>query len=249
MQPLIFISYLRATNSGWPQAIFERLQRSFTEDEIFFDREARDLPVGQSFRVPIIGALASCQIVLAIIEPTWRDIMVGFAKRRMATGLRKELPVVTMCEELSQAFTMHRPVLPLVIAAPTLPDLTGLPDSLGKLRDLDIVEIYPAYWHEAFDRLLKRIEQAARLADRRETEFLRVRERHSHTPVLNVIAGAMWTAEEMEMLRKVDPVIRGNYLREMRMRHTLEADRLLSKMQSMRNTNLRRSMELIGNIR
>ena len=70
--PKVFISYLRSTGLV-ARALFTELQQHFDADEMFYDRDEGDVPVGHDFWSPIVRALESCQVVLAIIDPGWES--------------------------------------------------------------------------------------------------------------------------------------------------------------------------------
>ncbi len=122
--PRIFISY-RRTDSAWAAApVYEFTKARLTApgDHVFMDRE--ELTLGRNFEEHIKANLSGCDVVLALIGPTWlralQDKLVG-----------QDPDYVRM--ELSIALTRGIPVVPVLLDNAPMPRADDLPDDLKTL--------------------------------------------------------------------------------------------------------------------
>jgi hypothetical protein len=242
VKPLIFISYLRKTGAGWAQAIFGELTNHFSSSEIFFDRDADDVPLGSDYWVPITSALESCQVVLAIIDKQWFPTMSDLT-RKSRIGILPRKPVLpTMCQELVTAFSLPRAVFPLVFESDRLPDISRLPRELAPLSRYPIVEIYPFNWEAAVARLVHKIVADVREAARLEQQVVE----QIASPWIGDVVGGVMSPGERAMLGRMEPKDRARYLLQMKMQEKAELAALVVNLQALRNQN---SMKIISNVR
>jgi TIR domain len=262
-RPLVFISYLRASGSGWAFALFERLRsEGLQPDEVFFDRKEGDIPSGNDFWIEINAALETCQVVLAIIDEHWEESVV-------------RIPPPVVVEELGQGIAMNRVVIPLLVNDARFP--RQLPKGLGALGRITALSMPPDYWSEAIGRLIKRLNLPhLRDAAQREIDFAgpkavsvgkAAEDEGSRQRLLYEVAnlspadrarrleelrfdesfiGGTLSPEEQAMIRLMEPEDQARYLLQKRMQEKAEKAALLSQLQSLRHQT---AMSVINNIR
>jgi hypothetical protein len=79
--PVIFISYRRNDAGGHTRALHRDLCLRFPPERIFFDRES--IESGEKFHERIRVAVTTCQVLLALIGPDWRDARDASGNRRL----------------------------------------------------------------------------------------------------------------------------------------------------------------------
>src|SRR5262245_32220300 len=77
----IFLSYRRQESSHLAGRLYDRLADRFGEDQVFMDVDT--LEPGADFAEAIFRAVASCQVLLAIIGPAWLSSADGQGRRRL----------------------------------------------------------------------------------------------------------------------------------------------------------------------
>src|SRR2546430_2263720 len=75
----IFVSYRRDDSSGHAGRLFDKLVAHFGKDRIFMDIDT--IEPGEDFVSVIEHAVASCEILLAIIGRNWLSGTVGDTER------------------------------------------------------------------------------------------------------------------------------------------------------------------------
>ncbi len=133
--PRIFISYRRMDSLTITGRIHDHLVTAFSEANVFKDVD--DIPLGADFRRTLEGEVSACDVLLAVIGPTWLEASDEQNRRRIddpddfvrievAAGLRREDVLV----------------IPVLVRNATMPGSAELP---ADLRDL-------AYRNAAFIR-------------------------------------------------------------------------------------------------
>lgn len=104
----IFISYRRDDSAGHAGRVHDRLEREFGRDLLFMDVDA--IPLGADFAEKISTEVAKCDVLLAIIGPSWieaRDESGGrrldnvhdYVRIEIATALKQDTPIIPILLE------------------------------------------------------------------------------------------------------------------------------------------------------
>jgi hypothetical protein len=65
----IFVSYRRADTTEYAKRLYDRLSADFGSDAVFID--VTTIAPGAKFAVVIEDAVSKCDVLLAVIGPTW----------------------------------------------------------------------------------------------------------------------------------------------------------------------------------
>jgi tetratricopeptide (TPR) repeat protein len=121
----IFISYRRddtAYPAGW---LYDRLVDRFGPGQVFKDVDS--IRLGDDFAETITRAVASCQVLLALIGREWLTITDADGRRRL------DDPEDFVRLEIEAALTRDILVIPILIEGATMARVADLPPSLAKL--------------------------------------------------------------------------------------------------------------------
>jgi hypothetical protein len=117
----ITVSYRRNDSDAITGRIFDRLVTHYGADSVF--RDIDNIPPGIDYRKHISGALATTDILLAIVGPQWTGRTPGGSIRiQQATDLVRI--------EVETALRKDIPVVPVLVGNATMPQQTDLPDGL-----------------------------------------------------------------------------------------------------------------------
>jgi hypothetical protein len=156
----IFISYRReetAYAAGW---LFNRLADTYGEDQIFKDVDSIDL--GDDFVDVITRAVASTDVLLALIGESWISVTEESGRRRL------DDPDDFVRLEIEAALTRGIRVIPILVDGATMPRGDQLPASLAALARRQALELSPSRFEFDTSRLLRVLDKT--LADvRKET--------------------------------------------------------------------------------
>lgn len=143
----IFISYRRAETAyptGW---LYERLVKHFGREDVVRDIDSID--PGDDF-VDFIGrAVASCDVMLAVIGPRWTSITDDDGRRRLDDTddfVRREIEA---------ALERGIRVIPILVDGATMPRAEQLPTPMAKLTRRQALELSPHRFQSETDRLLR----------------------------------------------------------------------------------------------
>ena len=149
--PRIFISYRRddtAYPAGW---LFDRLEARFGEDQIFKDVDSID--PGEDFAERITTAVASCDVLLALIGEEWLTIA------NEAGGRRLDDPADFVRLEIEAALRRDVRVVPVLIDGAALPEPGDLPPTLAPLTRRQALELSPQRFDFDTNKLLDALEK------------------------------------------------------------------------------------------
>jgi TIR domain len=144
--PGIFISYRRddsAVYAGW---LFDRLVGHYGRDQIFKDIDS--IPLGDDFAAAISTAVASCQVLLALIGGRW---LTAGGK----AGRRLDNPRDFVRLEIEAALSRGIRVIPILLDGATMPKAGKLPASLAGLSARQALNLSTNRFDSDFGRLLK----------------------------------------------------------------------------------------------
>jgi hypothetical protein len=142
----IFISYRReetAYPAGW---LFDRLVHHF-DGQVFKDVDS--IQPGDDFVDVITTAVASCDVLLALIGVDWLTITDEHGRRRL------DNPDDFVRLEIEAALTRGVLVIPILINGARMPRANEVPDSLAKLVRRQALELSPARFDSDISRLFR----------------------------------------------------------------------------------------------
>jgi dipeptidyl aminopeptidase/acylaminoacyl peptidase len=143
----IFISYRRAESAYSTAWLYERLASHFGREDIV--RDIDSIEPGDDF-VRVIGrAVASCDVMLAVIGTRWISIKDDDGRRRL------DLPDDFVRREIEAGLERDIRVIPILVDGATMPSSEQLPPSLAKLTRRQALELSPQRFQYDTDRLLR----------------------------------------------------------------------------------------------
>src|SRR5918994_329301 len=143
----IFISYRRedtAYAAGW---LYDRLADRFGGGKIFKDIDSIEL--GDDFAEVITNAVASCDVLLALVGDQWLTVTDEEGNRRL------DDPADFVRMEIEAALARDVRVIPLLVDGATMPRADEVPTSLAKLVRRQALELSPARFDLDTSRLLR----------------------------------------------------------------------------------------------
>jgi TIR domain len=123
--PRIFISYRRQEAGGHAGRLSDRLIKHFSRAQIFQDIDS--IQPGDDFAEAIADAVASCQVLLAVIGDQWLNIEDSEGHRRL------DNPQDFVRLEIEAALRHNIRVIPILIDRAPMPRADQLPASLAPL--------------------------------------------------------------------------------------------------------------------
>ena len=150
--PRIFISYRRkdAAHAG---RLSDRLTERFGRGQIFQDIDS--IEPGADFAEEIADAVASCQVLLALIGDGWLKVKDPAGRRRL------DDPKDFVRLEIQAALIGGIRVIPILIDGAKMPRADQLPSSLAGLARYQALELSPSRDRFDFDvgQLLKALDK------------------------------------------------------------------------------------------
>jgi formylglycine-generating enzyme required for sulfatase activity len=119
----VFISYRRDDSADVTGRIFDHLHAHFGQEVLLF-RDVDVIPFGADFRKVIRQAVEGCQVLLAVIGPTWVGVTDATGTRR----LDDSRDFVRL--EIEAALSRDVPVIPVLVGKARMPREEELPESL-----------------------------------------------------------------------------------------------------------------------
>ena len=147
----IFISYRRddtAYPAGW---LFDRLADQFGHDQIFKDVDS--IQLGDDFAEVITAAVASCNVLLAVIGKQWLTITDEQGRRRL------DNPDDFVRLEIEAALARNVRVIPILVDGARMPPADQLPASIVKLARRNALDLSPNRFTSDTGRLLTVLER------------------------------------------------------------------------------------------
>lgn len=151
--PSIFISYRRSDSHADAGRIYDRLAAHFGKAAVFKDVD--DIPPGVDFRDYLNRTLHQCEVLLAVIGPTWLTATDSQGHRRL------DHPADWVRVEIEEALRRDNVlVVPLLVSHAALPRPDQLPKSLQDLAYRNYREARPdPDFHKDMGRLIDGLEQ------------------------------------------------------------------------------------------
>lgn len=148
----IFVSYRRDDSAGHTGRISDYLSGHFGQDEIF--RDVEHIAPGLDFVQSIERAVASCDILIAVIGRQWLTISDANGNRRL------DNPDDFIRLEVATALQRNIRVIPLLVQRATMPSAEDLPEPLKGLARRNALELHDTNWSSDMDRLLSVLDTA-----------------------------------------------------------------------------------------
>jgi hypothetical protein len=144
----IFVSYRRDDSSGHAGRLADRLVEHFGRKRIFVDIDT--IEPGEDFVTVIENAVASCEILIAVIGQNWLsgsgsgqlDNPNNFVRLEIGTALRRDIRVI-----------------PVLVQRASMPKPQDLPEDLVKLTRRNAVELSDLRWQTDVDQLINVMER------------------------------------------------------------------------------------------
>jgi hypothetical protein len=150
MAQRIFISYRRDDSRGYAGRLQGDLSRRYSDEHVFRDVE---IPPGADFGEYITGLVDKCNVVLAIIGPSWLDARDREGERRI------DKPDDWVRLEIERALARDGvEVIPVLVDGARLPPREELPESLLALRRRNAFELSDRRWDYDVDQLGKHLD-------------------------------------------------------------------------------------------
>jgi tetratricopeptide (TPR) repeat protein len=145
----VFISYRRQETAPYARLLREELRRHLGAEQVFMDVDS--IEVGVDFAEAIQQAVASCEVLLALVGPQWLTVTDANGRRRL------EDPDDTVRLEIEAALARNIRVIPVLVDNTSMPQRQQLPESLAPLSRRNALELtYNRYGYD-LERLLEAV--------------------------------------------------------------------------------------------
>jgi hypothetical protein len=148
--PRVFLSYRREDASGHAGRLYDLLAARYGGAQVFMDIDA--IPLGSEFRETINRAVASCDVLIALIGRDWLDARDADGRRRL------DDPDDFVRREIEAALTAGLVVVPASVQGAEFPQAGALPESLVPLTQRQGFQLSDAGWQDDVQRLIRRLE-------------------------------------------------------------------------------------------
>jgi hypothetical protein len=147
----IFISYRRQDSAGYAGRLFDRLSSRFGQSNIFMDIDAIEL--GVDFVQKIQEAVGSCDVLLAVIGPSWLAATNANGESRLSD------PNDFVRVEVLTALQRDIRVIPLLVQGVHMPNEKDLPAELSALARRNGMGIEHASFDSDVNLLITKLEK------------------------------------------------------------------------------------------
>lgn len=147
----IFLNYRRSDTEDAAGRLFDALCLRFGDNHVF--RDIEDIEPGVDFDAVVHEAVGKCDVLLAVIGPSWLTVADKQGRRRLdnpADYVRIELQVALQREIL---------VVPVLVHEAEMPREEDLPDGLKRLARRQALELSPSRWKYDVGRLIEVLEK------------------------------------------------------------------------------------------
>ena len=145
----IFISYRRSDSQDVTGRIYDRLNGHFDNELIF--RDVDSIPYGDDFQEKLTQSVGGCQVLVAVIGPTWLNVLQERLQRPDTDWVRTEIAI---------ALQRNIPVIPLLVGGASIPGGDKLPNDLKSLAKRNATQARPdPDFHNDMERLIQRLEE------------------------------------------------------------------------------------------
>ncbi|WP_165964437.1 toll/interleukin-1 receptor domain-containing protein [Actinomadura sp. KC216] len=148
----IFINYRVGETAQVARLLYERLALIFGPAQTFYASE-RIVP-GTRFDLPILEAVRTCDVLLAVIGPHWQDAAAADGSPRLHD------PDDWVRREIAEALARRIPVIPVLIDGARPPDPDRLPPDLRSLAAMHYVRLGHRTEDPGVDALVSAVRKA-----------------------------------------------------------------------------------------
>jgi len=149
MSTKVFISYRHEDSGFAARGVHDRLERELGRESLFMDVDA--IPLGLDF-VAVLGAeVGKCDVLLAIIGPSWLEARDEDGDRR----LDSEHDFVRI--EIAAALRRNIRVIPILLEGTRVPKAERLPDDLKALARRHALDVRHTSFPADMDRLVRKL--------------------------------------------------------------------------------------------
>jgi membrane peptidoglycan carboxypeptidase/serine/threonine protein kinase len=149
--PRIFISYRRDDTRGYAGRVYDAISERFGADRVFMDIDA--IRLGRDFTRAITDALDDCDVVLALIGPTWLTCVDQHGRRRL------DDPGDFVRQEIVAALGRGIPVIPLLVHDAAMPTGRDLPAALAQFATRQGFDLVDRRWRSDIRELIVELER------------------------------------------------------------------------------------------
>jgi hypothetical protein len=146
----LFIAYRRDDSAGHAGRLYDRLSGHFGVDRIFMDIDT--IKPGEDFVSILENAVASCEILIAIIGRYW---LTSSDKN----GRRIDRPDDFVRLEILTAINRGIPIIPVLVHGAKMPNPDELPKGLEPLTRLQALEVTDTRWAYDVSKLISILER------------------------------------------------------------------------------------------
>ncbi|MGH9930520.1 MAG: SUMF1/EgtB/PvdO family nonheme iron enzyme [Pyrinomonadaceae bacterium] len=157
----IFVSYRRDDCAGHAGRLYDTLVAHFGEDHIFMDVDT--IEPGEDFVEVIESAVASCEVLIAVIGRQWLS-RFGESARLL------ENPNDFVRMEVAAALKRDIRVIPVMVQRATMPSPKDLPEDLLKLSSRNALELSDYRWQFDVEELVRAVEEVGSFRLKTEEE-------------------------------------------------------------------------------
>jgi hypothetical protein len=144
--PKIFVSYRRDDAGGYAGRLYDHLVTRFPKNRVFMDVDA--IPPGTDFARMISEAVASCDVLIALIGRRWLNVTDEHGTARLSN------PDDFVRIEIEAALNNGTPIIPVLVGGASMPTPQALPDSLRPLALRQAVSIQDNHFRENVRQLI-----------------------------------------------------------------------------------------------
>jgi hypothetical protein len=149
----VFLSYRREDASGHAGRLYDLLVARYGAERVFMDIDA--IPLGSEFRETINRAVASCDVLIALIGRGWLQATDAGGRRRL------DDPDDFVRREIESALAQGVVVVPASIQGAEIPRAQELPPSLAPLTRRQGFQLSDTGWRDDVGRMIRRLEAVA----------------------------------------------------------------------------------------
>ena len=149
----IFLSYRREDASGHAGRLYDLLAARYGTERVFMDIDA--IPLGSEFAETINRAVASCDVLIALMGRDWLEAKDSDGHRRL------DDPDDFVRRELESALGQGVVVVPATVQGAELPRAEELPSSIAALTRRQGFQLSDTGWRDDVGRLIRRLEELA----------------------------------------------------------------------------------------
>src|ERR687885_256723 len=149
--PGIFVSYRRQDSAGHVGWLTDHLRQRLPQAPVFRDLDG--IHAGVDFVVAVQHAVASCEVLLAVIGQQWLSSVDAHGRRRL-DDLNDFVRL-----EVATALQRDIVVIPVLVQGAAMPPASALPADLAPLTRRNAIELSDARWEYDVERLVAELER------------------------------------------------------------------------------------------